>query len=203
MIYKIKQWLNDRPEIKKTLHYCIVHPYRSRPRWWIRVFINPFIIKKGRGAGIAFSARKDIFPFNEFKIGYQSIIEDFATVNNGMGSIVIGDHCRIGIGSVVLGEVLFGNYVVIGQNCLITGLNHNYELTDVPFDLQGSYSDPVIIEDDVATGANVVINAGVRIGTHSFISAGSVVTRSIPPYSLVAGNPAKVIFNFKEGKVNK
>lgn len=200
MIDSVKKWLNDRPEIKRVVHFCIVHPYRSRPRLWVRILINPFIIKRGKGAYIAFSARKDIFPFNSFKIGKRSIIEDFATINNGMGPITIGNNSRIGIGSVILGEVQFGNYVVIGQHCLITGLNHNYEQTDLPFDLQGSYSDPVIIEDDVATGANVVINSGVRIGTHTFISAGSVVTRSIPPYSLVAGNPAKVIFNFKTGK---
>lgn len=156
-------------------------------------------MKRGKKSFIASSVRRDLFPFNSFEMGYKSIVEDFATLNNGMGSIKIGDHSRIGIGTVVLGEITIGNYVTTGQHCVLAGMNHNYEDLDTPIDLQGCYADPVIIEDDVSIGAHAIILPGVRIGTHTYIGAGSVVTRSIPPYSIVAGNPAKVTFDMKKG----
>jgi len=199
MLKKINNWLKQNPKIKQKVYYCLVQQYRSRPRWWVRNLIMPFLIKKRKGAYIASTVRRDLFPFNSFELGYKSTVEDFATLNNGMGSIIIGDHSRIGIGSVILGEISIGNYVSTGQHCMLTGLNHNYEALDVPMDLQGCYSDTTIIEDDVLIGANTVILAGVKVGTHSFIAAGSVVTRSVPPYSIVSGNPAKVTFNLKTG----
>lgn len=200
MKQRIYNWLNKNPKIKKKVHYCLAHPYRTRPRWWVRNLVMPFLIQKGKGAYIASTVRRDLYPFNTFKMGYRSIIEDFATLNNGMGPIIIGDNSRIGIGSVILGEIIIGNNVTTGQHCMFTGLNHEYESADIPLYQQGVYSDPVVIEDDVGTGANVIIVSGVRIGTHSYISAGSVVTRSTPPYSLIAGNPAKVVFNLKTGQ---
>ena len=55
---------------------------------------------------------------------------------------------------------------------------------------------PVTIEDDVWIGANAVILPGVTLGKHSVVAAGSVVSRSVPPYSVCAGSPAKVIKQF-------
>jgi acetyltransferase-like isoleucine patch superfamily enzyme len=52
---------------------------------------------------------------------------------------------------------------------------------------------PVTIEDDVWIGANAVVLPGVRIGTHAVVAAGAIVTKDVPPHSLVAGVPAKVI----------
>jgi len=196
---KIYLWLKKNPSIKRKLHFCLVHPYRTRPRKWVRLLVMPFLIKKSKGAYIASTVRRDLYPFNSFELGYKSIVEDFATLNNGLGAIKIGDHTRIGIGSVVIGQITIGNYVSTGQHCVFTGLNHNYEDLNIPMDLQGSYSDPIVIEDDVMVGAHCVILPGVKIGTHSYISAGSVVTRSIPSYSIVSGNPAKVIFDLKNG----
>jgi len=203
MIQRVYQWLKQNPEIKKKVHYCLVNPSRTRPRWWVRCIIMPFLIEKGKGTYISSSVRRDLYPFNKIKIGSKSIIEDNVTLNNGMGPIIIGDKCMIGIGSIILGDITIGNHVGTGQYCIFTGLNHNYESLNRTFDSQGTYSDPIIIEDDVVTGSHVIILPGIRIGTHSLISAGSVVTRSIPPYSLVSGNPAKVVFNFKTGqKIN-
>lgn len=200
MINSLNNWLQRYPNTKNKIHILLVQRYRSRPRWWVRNLLMPFLIKKHSKAYIARTVRRDLFPFNSFEIGIRSIIEDYVTLNNGMGSIRIGNYSRIGIGSVVLGEIIIGDHVSTGQHCMFTGLNHNYELLDVPMNLQGCYSDPVIIEDDVLIGANTVILAGVKVGTHSFISAGSVVTRSIPPYSIASGNPAKVTFNLKAGQ---
>lgn len=196
---RIYNWLKEHPKAKIRVQK-IIENSRIRPRWWIRNFVMPFLIKKGKGAFISNKVRRDLYPYHPFILGVKSIVEQNATLNNAMGQIIIGDHSRIGIGTVVLGETIIGNYVSIGQHCLISGLNHNYEDIDTPIDLQGVYSDPVIIKNDVMIGANSIICAGITIGTHCFISAGSVVRQSVPDYSLVAGNPAKVVFNLKTGE---
>ncbi|MFA5848432.1 MAG: DapH/DapD/GlmU-related protein [Bacteroidales bacterium] len=159
----------------------------------------PFLIKKGKRAFIASTVRRDLYPFNSFEIGYKSIIEDYVTLNNGMGPISIGEHCRIGIGSVVLGEIKIGNNVTTGQHCMLSGMNHNYQDIDIPMEDQGAYALPIIIEDCVSIGANSVILPGVTIGAHSYIGAGSIVTRSVPPFSIVSGPSAKVTFDLKSG----
>ena len=76
--------------------------------------------------------------------------------------------------------------------------NHNFSRTDIPMNQQGnSPARPIVIGDDVWIGANVIILPGVSIGKGCVIGAGSVVTKSVPEYSVVAGNPAKIIKNRK------
>ena len=195
----IYKWLENKPGLKLKIHYCLVHPYRTRPRWWVRNLLMPFLIKKDKGAYIARTVRRDLYPFHHFSLGKKSIIEDFATINNGMGFIKIGDNCRVGIGSVIIGQISMGDYVVTGQHCMFAGLNHNYQDIEKPMDEQGVYTLPIKIGDCVSFGANVVVLPGVTIGSHSFIAAGSVVTKSVPPYSVVSGPAAKVTFDLKKG----
>jgi len=121
------------------------------------------------------------------------VIEDFSTINNGVGPVVIGDHTLIGIGCVVIGPVTFGHNIILAQNIVISGLNHNYEDPDLPIVQQNVYTKLIRIEDDCWIGANAVITAGVTIGKHSVVAAGSVVTKDVPPFSIAAGNPAKII----------
>lgn len=199
MINKIITWVKSNPNIKKKVHYCLVHSYRTRPRWWVRTLLMPFLIKRGKKAYIASSVRRDLYPFHPFELGYKSIVEDFSTLNNGMGAIKIGDHCRIGIGSVIIGEITIGDYVVTGQHCMFAGMNHNYQDIETPMDSQGSYALPIIIEECASIGSHVIILPGVTIGAHSYIAAGSVVTKSVPPYSIVSGPAAKVTFDLKKG----
>ena len=54
--------LDNHPKLKSFLHYLLVHPYTSRPRWWARTFIIPFVIKRGKGSIIRRKARLDIIP---------------------------------------------------------------------------------------------------------------------------------------------
>jgi len=59
--------------------------------------------------------------------------------------------------------------------------------------VQGVSTAPIVIEDEAWIGANVVVLAGVTIGKHCIIAAGSVVTKDVPPYSVAVGNPARVL----------
>ncbi len=191
--------LESSPKLKKILHYLMVHPYATRPRLWVRIFVYPFIIKRGKGSIIKRKARLDIFPSKKFSIGYRTIIEDYTIINNGMGDIIIGDRCGITSRVKLVGPVKLGNLVTIGSGAQITGLTHNFEDVTRPIKDQGVTPSITIVEDDVWIGGNSVIIQGLRIGTHCIIASGSVVTRDVPSYSVVAGNPARILkqFNFE------
>lgn len=191
--------IKSNPKLKKFVHWLIIPTGQARPRLWVRLFVNPFIHKRGKGSIIRFNTRMDLFPFKNFEIGSNSIIESFATINNGVGDVVIGNNCGIGISNVIIGPVKMGNYVMLAQNIVISGLNHGYEDITVPPRIQKVITKQITIEDDVWVGANCVITAGVTIGKHAVIGAGSVVTKDIPQFSVAVGNPARVIkqYNFE------
>ena len=110
-----------------------------------------------------------------------------------VGESEIGDNSGIGAYSLV-GTVKIGNNVMVGTHCLFLSRNHRYDDLSIPMCKQGFHEDqPVVIEDDVWIGSNVIILPGVRVCHGSIIGAGAVVTKDVEPYSIMAGNPAKVI----------
>lgn len=189
---KLKKLINQNPRLKQRLLHLIVHPVKTRPQWWIRMF-QRFYLKRGKHSVIYRSVRKDLVPFNKFNLGERSVIEDFSCLNNAVGDVIIGNNSRIGLGNTLIGPVMIGSQVNLAQGIVISALNHNYEDPDTPMALQGVTTLPVVIEDDVWIGANSVVTAGVTIGRHSIIAAGSVVTKDIPPYCVAAGVPARII----------
>lgn len=191
----LKQRIKQHPALKQIIHCFIMHPVKTRPNWWIRLFYFTYL-KCGKGSIIYRSVRKDLPPFNRFSLGRYSVIEDFCCLNNAVGDIIIGDYSRIGLGNTIIGPISIGNHVNLAQNITVTGLNHNYQNVEKLIDEQGVSTQPIIIEDDVWIGANSVILPGVTLGRHCIVAAGSVVTRSIPPYSVCAGSPAKVIKSY-------
>ncbi len=172
---------------------------QGKPRLWVRLFVNPLIHKKGRGSKICWKTRMDVLPFNKFELGEKSTIEDFATVNNGLGDVIIGQRTRIGLGNVIIGPVNIGHDVILAQNIVVSAMNHGYADVAIPIKNQACSKDLITIADECWIGANCVITAGVNIGKHSVVAGGSVVVKDVPAYSIVAGNPARVIkqFNFE------
>lgn len=192
MLSSVRDSIMRNPKLKQRLLDCVVHPIKARPRWWVRLFI-PFYIKKGKGAHIYRSVRKDLLPNHVFEIGRNSIIEDYCALNNGVGDIIIGERARLGIGGTIIGPAVIGDFVVTGQNCLISGLVHNYEDPDVEIVNQGITARPAVVGKGTYLGSNCVVVAGATIGEHCVVGACSVVTRDIPPYTVCAGAPAKPI----------
>lgn len=108
--------------------------------------------------------------------------------------IMIGNHSGIGEGSIISKYTRIGDNVMMGPQCYIYTRNHRHDNIDIPMIKQGVEDwKPVTIEDDVWIGSRVTILPGVHIGKGVIIGAGSVVTKDIPPYTIVAGNPAKIV----------
>ncbi|MGF7078926.1 acyltransferase [Mucilaginibacter sp. UYCu711] len=188
----LKEKINSNPALKKLVHWMLIPTGEARPRLWVKLLINPFVHKRGKGSKIG-RARLDVLPFNKFNLGSRSTIEDRCSINNGVGDVFIGDNTLIGVGNVIIGPVTIGNHVIFAPNIVASGLNHEYRDVNIPISLQKTIVSRITVEDDCWIAANSVITAGVTIGKHSVVAAGAVVTKSIPPYSIAAGNPAKVI----------
>lgn len=188
----VRAKLKDNPKLKKLIDWVIMNQVETRPRWFVRL-LAPLYQHRGKHAVIHHSVRMDTPPYRKFSIGNYSVVESFACINNAVGDVEIGDYTRIGLHNTIIGPVKIGSHVNLAQGITVTALNHNFSDADKRIDEQGVRTNPVTIEDDVWIGTNAVILPGITIGTHSVIAAGAVVTKDVPPHSLVAGVPAKVI----------
>jgi acetyltransferase-like isoleucine patch superfamily enzyme len=116
-----------------------------------------------------------------------------------------GSHILIGKNTRIHGACIHAyKKIIIGANCLIAantqifdGNGHSLSFPDVENRINTlGDAKPIVIEDDVWIGINCIILGGVTIGKGSVVGAGSVITKSVPPYVVVAGNPAKIVKNY-------
>ncbi len=128
------------------------------------------------------------------RLGDKVSIQENTLISANRGHVAIGDNSWLGPNSVIYGNggVDIGEHVMIASHCVINTVSHNFASIEVPMNCQGINCDPVMIEDDVWIGTGAVILQGVRVGRGSIIGAGAVVTKSIPPFSIALGVPARV-----------
>ncbi len=131
----------------------------------------------------------------DIRIGRNVSIASFSVINTRGGSLVIGPNSSINEFSKLscLGGVTIGSDVRMGSHLNIVASSHIFGNADIPISKQGLSAKGVVIENNVWIGCNVVVLDGVTIGHGSVVAAGSVVNKSIPPGSVCAGVPAKVI----------
>lgn len=115
---------------------------------------------------------------DQVDIGNNCIIMMGAVINIGA---VIGDGSMIDMGAILGGRATVGKNCHIGAGAVLAGV------------IEPPSAMPVIVEDDVLVGANAVVLEGVKIGKGAVVAAGAIVTKDVPPYTVVAGTPAKVI----------
>ena len=106
-----------------------------------------------------------------------------ATINIGA---VIGEGSMIDMNAVLGGRATVGKNCHVGAGAVLAGV------------IEPPSAKPVIVEDDVVIGANVVVLEGVTVGKGAVVAAGAVVTEDVPPYTVVAGTPARVIKEIDE-----
>lgn len=196
----INFWLLDKfkriyREILSIIRFVVLYYPNSyygnklRVFYWEKSFKLKLLEYVGRGAELNFTKSTNYCIGKNLVIGKNCILD----VSDGYG-IYLGDYVSIALGSY------------------IRTANHRIDDLTKPISKQGhiakfieysgsSYS--VIIEDDVWVGAHSIILSGAHIGKGSVISAGSVVSSVIPEYSIVAGNPARVIANRLKLAVHK
>ena len=109
------------------------------------------------------------------------------------GDVRIGAFCSLNMGASTIGRVTLGDLVRVATQVVLVGENHIFDDPDKPIAVQGLRSVGIVVEDDVWIGAHVTVLDGVTVGAHSVLAAGAVVTRDVPPWSVVAGVPARVI----------
>ena len=116
-------------------------------------------------------------------------------VHFGMGrEIEIGNNSGIGMNSNIPPDTIIGKNVMIGPNLMILWQNHKFDRTDIPMIKQGmNERKQTIIEDDVWIGRNVIMTPGRHVKRGTIIGAGCVLTKDFPEYSIVGGNPSKLI----------
>ena len=110
------------------------------------------------------------------------------------GSITLGSHVRINSGCVIVSyaRVRIGDDCLIGEYVSIRDADHGTAIGQ-PMRSQPHTAEAIVIDDDVWIGRGSVVLKGVHIGTGAIVAANSVVTRDVPPLTIVAGAPAKVI----------
>jgi len=160
-------------------------------RYYFRTRLNKSGPRLSIGMFVEFSSPKNI------SFGNEIYIVDRAVLRADEGTIIAGDRFAVN-GNVRIiadcgGKIIIGNSVMIGPNTVIRASNHQFNDATKDIWLQGQTGGTITIGDDVWIAANVVILPGVRVGSHSVIAAGAVVTKDVPEYSVVGGVPAKVI----------
>jgi len=153
------------------------------------LFFGIFFRDLGRFNRISLSVSFD--NYGQFSIGSNNRI--CRNVVIWPSDFKLGSNNAIGPNTCIYGNVVIGDDVLIGPNCMFAGGSHGSELNEIPMRLQLSVSKGIQISDDVWIGANAVILDGVCISRGTVIGAGSVVTKSTVSNGIYAGNPAKLI----------
>ena len=162
----------------------------------------------GEGSIICFPATS-LMNERFIEIGENTMIGPHVALSAGMAPgqeclsqpvVRIGDRCLIGRGSGIVGHfsIDIGDDVWTGHHVYITDQNHGYDNVDIPISQQSMPEKPVRIGSGSWLGHGTVVLPGTDIGEHVVIGANSVVTGSIPSFSVAVGAPARVVKSMSE-----
>ena len=143
--------------------------------------------------GISKRVRYWLFKYIFKSCGKNVNIESHASF--GAGNLVeIGNNSGIGVNCTIPNHSIIGDNVMMGPNLYALERNHSFASKEIPMMLQG-YSEPKYfrIEDDVWIGRDVIVTPGRTIKKGSIIAAGCVLCKDFPEYSIIGGNPSKLI----------
>lgn len=185
-----------------------IKQYAQKWRWYQRNALphNRFRIHRefaSREAFVRWPVHGNVleaFQDGRLQVGAQTLFEPGVWITVGdEGRVVIGEGCFLNLGVMVAaqGLVEIGDHCMFANGCFVTDANHRFSDLTMPITWQGFDSKgPTRIGDNVWCGANVVITSGVTVGERCVIGANSVVTKDLPPYSIAAGSPARVLRSF-------
>ncbi len=125
-----------------------------------------------------------------FTIGRKGFVAGGSYITD---SVTLGDNCSVNPYVTLRGKLTAGDGVRIGAYTCMVGFNHGFDRIDIPIYEQPHVSKGIILGDDVWVGAHVTVLDGVRVGSHTILAAGAIVTKDVPDYAIVGGNPARVL----------
>lgn len=127
------------------------------------------------------------------KCGIKVNVERGAWFGTG-ANIEIGDYSGIGIDAHIPSDTIIGKYVMMGPNCYILDVNHKVDDVQIPMIFQGHLKRATtVIEDDVWIGRCVSMTPGRYISKGSIVAMNCVLTKDFPSYSIIGGNPSRLI----------
>ena len=149
------------------------------------------------GARLCLETGIKITGWENISIGANVSIMRLGALHAHDGRLRIGNNVSINTNTALVpadgGYIEIGNDVLIAQNVVIRAADHRHEAIDTPINRQRHAGGDIYIGEGVWIGANVVITRNVRIGAHSIVAAGAVVTKDVAPFTIVGGVPAKLI----------
>lgn len=186
---------------RKVLYARLLGACGGGVQWGQRVSLrHPFKMHVGQGTAFDDDCLLDARGVEPggFVIGEQTLVARNVLIQakTDGGGVRIGSRCSIGNHCTLTsaGGIEVGDDVLLAAQCYLGGGRYHTDRFDVPMIAQGVYTrGPVVVGDGVWVGAGAKILDGVTVGEGAVIGAGSVVTRSVEPYQIVAGVPARVI----------
>lgn len=188
---------------------------------FLRRLLYPFCLASV-GRKVFIKTGVDFIGARKIRLGHNVRLDRNVRIRCADGQVIIGDNVRVDQGAeiycyddknfVISNGVKVGSYcrlsghgaLFIGENCLlgphvsVFTSNHVFEDPSIPICQQGFTAEGIVVEADCWLGAGVKVMDGIRIGKGCVIGAGAVVTKSLPPYSIALGIPARIIKSRKK-----
>ena len=141
---------------------------------------------------VIFENAQRLYLIRRFKSRGQNVSVHMPVCISGAENITVGDNASLGAFVQMWGEggIQIGNRVMIGSHTAITSLTHDYRAECMQKTLLRRR---VVIGDDVWIGAHCVVMPGITVGKGAVVGAGSIVTKDVEPYSIVVGDPARLL----------
>jgi acetyltransferase-like isoleucine patch superfamily enzyme len=171
--------------------------YQRPARPWNRALLHVELARRQAFArGVVHGNALEMLRESRLTVGAHALFEPGVWLTSASGRIVIGAGAMLNLNVMVAAveHTEIGDHCMLANGCLVTDGDHRFDDPNTPVPWQGfTTKGPTVLEDNVWLGANVVVTSGVRIGRRSVIGANSVVTEDIPPFSVAAGAPARVL----------
>jgi len=148
---------------------------------------------KSVGKDVTFDDLCEVLSPDKIEIGSHVRFYRGVSLSPGGTHIDIGPQTHFAPYCVLYGPLTIGSHCAVAAHVVFASVGHGYSRTDIPMVEQPSTKNEIVLENDVWIGANAVVIGGVTIGEGSIVGAGAVVTKDVPPYSVVGGVPARII----------
>lgn len=154
-------------------------------------------LMKKSGKNISLGVGVTIKGYKNIEMGSNITIMEYSRLYAEDAVLTLGNNIGINSNTTIDascgGNITIGDNVIIAQNVVLRASNHKYNDIDIPIIQQGHTGGQIIVGNDCWIGANAVITPNVKIGDHSIVAAGAVVTKNVESFSIVGGVPAKLI----------